>query len=506
MRIEIVSPTKAYVLDASEIEIELLSKQLSYTNTANQHLLKRHMNNHWLKSKNKDVWDIRLAELRKSVNNCLLHKDGDRYFVRPGSIPYLDIPEDRIENKIIYPKPKKVAWKKMLPYQLYPYQEASVEKLMEIRHGNVELTTGSGKSAIILQLCRDTGLKTCVIAPSRSIFNELLEKFEHHLGKDKVGAFGDGKKRIGKQFTVCIGDSLANLKINTQEWEFFSSMEMMVVDESHTWGADTLETICHGVLQNIPYRMFMSGTQTRGDGTEKLLQSIIGKTVHTLSTKEAIAGGYICDHDFTIVKMESSNPNYQSADALDMKRAHFLRNRNIASFVAQLANASASLRNQQTLVLVEELSQIAILLPLLKAPYAYAHSESSKIKLAEIESSYGTLLEKVDIVESVEKFNKSEAKVLIGTSCIATGTNIFPCHNVVNWVGGSSEIKTKQGAVGRSVRKGSANPWSDKCTPKIKAKIWDFDVFDQYVLKKHLEDRLEYYGDSGTEIKTIQLK
>jgi len=507
MQFEIISPTKAYVVDATPLEIESLTKSLSYVNTAFKHQAKRHYENKWLRNKNKIAWEKKLEELKSRINNCLVFTDDSgKRFIRPGSIPYLEIPDSQIKNLIVYPKPKKVPWAKPLPFDLYDYQDMSVEKLIEIKHGSVELCTGAGKSAIILQICRETGFKTCVIAPSQSIFNELLEKFEHHLGKDKVGALGDGKRRLGKRFTICIGDSIANLKPGSAEYEEFAKMDMMIVDESHTWGADTLEAICHGVLQDVPYRLFMSGTQTRGDGAERLLQSIIGKTVHTLTTKEAIAGGYICDHDFTIVDIESSNPNIQSGDILEMKRIHFLRNKNVAAFIAKLANASAMASNHQTLVLVEELSQIAMLIPLLKVPYAYAHSESSKMKLAELEASSGVLLEKVDRADSVEKFNKSEAKVLIGTSCIATGTNIFPTHNTCNWVGGSSEIKTKQGAVGRSVRKDGANPWRDKCAPKPKSKIFDFNIYDQFPLKKMLEERILCYRDSGTEIKRIKLK
>lgn len=506
MQFEIVSPTKAFIHNATPLELESLVKSLSYTNTANQHQLKRHYNNHWLKNKNRIAWEKKLEELKASVHNCLLFPDGEFPYIRPGSLNYLEIPDSSIINKIEYPKPKKVPWAKPLPFSLHEYQEISVEKLIETRHANVELCTGAGKSAIILQICRETGFRAAIIAPSQSIFTELLEKFEYHLGKDKVGAYGDGKKRIGKRFTICIGDSLANLKPGSEEWEFFSGLDMMCVDESHTWGADTLETICHGVLKDIPYRFFMSGTQTRGDGAEKLLQSIIGKTVHTLTTKEAITGGFISDHDFTIVDIESSNPNMQSADVLEMKRLHFLRNRNIAAFTAKLANATALANGQQTLVLVEELSQIAMLIPLLKVPFAYAHSESSKLKLAELEMNSGILLEKVDRAESVEKFNKNEVKVLIGTSCIATGTNIFPMRYTVNWVGGSSEIKTKQGAVGRTVRKSEQNPWSSLCIETPKKTIIDFNVFDQFVLTKQLEDRIISYRDSGTEIRRIKLK
>jgi hypothetical protein len=160
----------------------------------------------------------------------------------------------------------------------------------------------------------------------------------------------------------------------------------------------------------------------------------------------------------------------------------------------------ATMKKRQTLVLVEELEQIAMLAPLLKVPFAVAHSEKKTERLLELG------IDKVNPTESVEKFNKAEALVLIGTSCIATGTNIYPVHNCINWAGGASEIRTKQGAVGRSVRLGNANPWGANCTPKEKATIWDFDVHDVFIMHKHLEDRIGFYRESGTEIKRIRLK
>lgn len=498
MHFEIATPIKAYIIDGSAIDIENLTKVLSYTNTAAQHDVKRHYNNKWLRNRDKNAWQNRLDELKTYVHNTLIFEGDNKKFIRPGSIPYLD--DKTSINSISYPQPKKMPWAKPLPFDLHEYQGSSVEKLIEVKHGNVELCTGAGKSAILLKVCRETGFRTAVIAPSKSIFYELLEKFELHLGKNNVGTFGDGKKKIGKRITICIGDSVANIKRGSKEWDFFSNLDMLCVDESHTWGADTLESLCHGIFANIPYRLFMSGTQTRGDGTEKLLQSIIGKTVHKLSTKEAIEGGYICHHDFTIVDIESSNPNFNSSDVLEMKRIHFLGNRNIAAFIAKLANSTASVYGKQTLILVEELSQISTLSKLLTVPFAYAHSESKPERLAELK------LDKVIPAESVEKFNKNEVKVLIGTSCIATGTNIYPTHHTFNWVGGSSEIKTKQGTVGRSVRLGGQNPWNNKCIPKETCKIFDFNVLGVYVLENHLKDRILFYRDSGTEIRRIKLK
>lgn len=505
MELQVLSPTRALVASATADERSSLIKQLSYTNTANQHQLKRHYNNHWYRSKNPDAWKIALEELKKSVHNCLVFSgkeiaDLSADYIRPGSIPYLSGVELSCRSSIVYPTPKKVAWAKPLPFELHPYQEESWDKLIKVKHGNVELCTGSGKSAIILKVCRETGFRTAIVAPSQPIFQELLEKFEHHFGRALVGAYGDGKKKLGKLFTICIDDSITNVAPGTEEWEFFSTMNMICVDESHTWGAETLENICHGVFANVPYRLFFSATQTRGDGAEKLLQSIIGQTVCHLSTAEAVEKGYICAHDYRIIEIGSSNPNYATADAIDMKRIHFLRNGNIAQFIARLANADATTSRRQTLVLVEELGQIAALVPLLKVPFAYAHSEKRAQRLLELG------LSKVDRKESIDKFNRGEAMVLIGTACISTGTNIYPTHNCVNWQGGTSEIKTKQGAVGRSVRLGKSNPWAHLCAPKLKATIYDFLVSDVYIMARHLEDRVEYYSDSGSEIKYISFK
>lgn len=497
MKIVIISPSKAYVTGSPE-ELDSLHQELTYTNTSEAHALKRLYTNHWFKSRNNAGWQKAIEDAKKRVKRTLVYEDEHGTWIRPGSIPYLTLKVDIVDERC-YPKPKSIAWHKPLPFELYPYQEESWEKLLEVKHGNVELCTGSGKTPTILKLCRELGLRTAIIAPSKSIFGELLNKFEHHFGKGKVGTFGNSKKKLGKQFTICISDSICNIKPGTPEWEFFSTLDCIVQDESHVLAAETLEEICYGVLENVPYRFFFSGTQTRNDGGIKLLQSIIGETVHTLSTKEAVEGGYICPHEYKIVSVESSNPNFNSQDALEMKRVHLLKNKNVCVFIAKLINSVAAYR-QQVLVLVEELEQISMLTKLLNVPFVYAHSEKKADRLQELG------LSKVDPDESVERFNKGEVTTLIGTSCIAVGTNIYPTHHCISWIGGSSEIKIKQGTIGRAIRLGSQNPWADRCTPKTKTVIWDFNVHDVSLMVKHLGERLPFYKESGSKIEFVNIK
>lgn len=496
MQINVKTPTKAYVEGTPE-EIKDLAKFLSYTNTSSAFQYKKHMKNRWWRQKDPDGWKSRAEELKASMHSCLLFQDEGKICLRPGSIPHVEdefsqvtVTKDPSYLKM-FQKPKPFPWYNKLSFELYDYQKLSVQELLAILHGNVQLCTGAGKTAILLCIAQKLGLKTLIAVPSVSIFDEVLKKFEYHFGKSAVGALGDGKKRFGKLFTVAISKSLTNLKPGTPEFKEIASAQVLLVDESHLWGAESLDSVCHNLAANIPYRFFFSGTQTRGDGTKKLLQSIIGKTVVTLTTEEAIKGGYICDHEFRIVSVKTTSPGYSSDDALAMKRKHLLHNDNIAKFIANLANSVYKAKGEQVLVLVDEIDQIYRLIPHLEIPYVCATGENRKD------------LGDTDPIDAVEKFNKGEAKLLVGTSCISTGTNIFPTHHTVNWQGGTSEIKTKQGAVGRTVRLLKGSKYEKYHVPKEKALIWDFDVIAVDIMKKHLAERISYYNDSGTQIKAI---
>jgi superfamily II DNA or RNA helicase len=359
------------------------------------------------------------------------------------------------------------------------------------------VTHNSGKTAIILTLARELGLKTIVVTPSKSIFLEILEKFEHHLGKSNVGAYGDGKKKIGKNITVCVSKSLTTIVPGSKEHDFFANADVVISDESHLNAAETLETVFHGLLKNVPYRFFLSGTQIRGDGKDELLQAIIGKKVFSLNTKQAVEGKYICPVKFIVFETISKDSK-QYKDPLKAKRNQFLYNENICEIAAKIANSAWNHANESTLILVEELEQIKMLKDKLKVPFDYVHS-ASKADAA----GFGLETKKVD--EIVELFNKGQVKVLIGTSCIATGTNIYPTHNTINWVGGASEVKTKQGAVGRSVRILENSIYKDLHKPKPYSKIYDFRITNISLMEIHFQKRVSIYKETSSDIKYIKV-
>jgi len=494
MEIILETPVKAKLLGTSD-EAERIKNALTYSSKTVEYQIKRHCDNHYWKSKNLSSWKEHLDKLKADLNKCLLWNENGHNYIRPGSIPYITQSATKIFNKLSYPEFKPLPWNKHPDFEPYRYQSDAVRELINAKHANISLPTGCGKSFILLMLARQMGLNTVVITPSQSIFNELLDEFEEKLGKKYVGGYGGGKKDINKKITIAIGKSLTMLKEDSEAHKFFSEKQAMFIDESHTFAAEQLEKVCHNVLKNVPYRFFVSATQTRNDGTEKLLQSIIGRNVLEMDLEEAIRGKYLCPLHFKILNTYSVDSR-SIKDPMKCKRAHFLYNKNIAKLVAQIANASWRTRQQSTLVLVEELIQIAMLKELLEVPFTYAHAGSKKDA-----EKFG--LEKVKVKDEVLKFNKGEAKVLIGTKAIATGTNIYPTHNTANWVGGSSEIVTKQGAMGRSTRKLKGSKFEQLHVEKLYTTIFDFKVKGVPMLNKQLDKRISWYGEAGGQIKYV---
>jgi superfamily II DNA or RNA helicase len=227
------------------------------------------------------------------------------------------------------------------------------------------------------------------------------------------------------------------------------------------------------------------------------LESIIGEKVFSLTTKEAIEGNYICPVKFLIFETISKDTK-KYKDPLKAKRNQFLYNSNIADIAAKIANSAWNQAQESTLILVEELEQIKMLKERLKVPFDYVHSAAKADA-----SSFGLETRKVD--EMVQAFNEGKIKVLIGTSCIATGTNIYPTHNTINWVGGSSEVKTKQGAVGRSVRLLEKSDYKDFHKFKPYSKIYDFKISNIPLMESHLQKRIFMYKETSDNIRYIKI-
>ncbi len=495
LNVQLKTPIHAHLGELDAFQKEKVKKFLSYTNKTAVHGISRLKRNRWLLREDPTEWQRQMDGHVANQKKCLFKESSWTYSGLVHDIAKILKTDINITKDFEYPEFRMIPWQTPLDFELRPEQLSSIKKLLIVKHGGVEMATGIGKSAIIMTLCKLMGIKAVIVTPSTSIFKGLLKDFNRHIGPKYVGAYGDGKKQINKLITICVSKSLTTLEPDSKAYKFFSDAKVMLCDESHTLPANTLESVCHGVLANVPYRFFFSATQTRNDGAEKLLRGIIGTIVESLTAKEAIEKRYLAKPRFKIVSVKSTRPKYFSKDAISMKRQHYLKNENIAKLAADIANRSYRLLGHQSLILVDDLDQIRMISQYLKVPFDYAHGTKAKKSLEKIG------LVKTDVQEKVDDFNDGTIPVLIGTSAVSTGTNFKPVNNLIMCQGGTSSIAIPQG-LGRGTRL-SDKKLIDLSDGRQFFNVWDFRVVGTEKMEKQLKVRLEMYEEIWPDIQEV---
>jgi superfamily II DNA or RNA helicase len=496
-KVIITSPTVARVLDVPDQERKLLEMQLTFRDQKVQYELQKHKKSHWYLNKyGQEAWQERLDDLKSKVQKCLLMEDQDGLWVYSGLADKVArILGCSVENKVEYPEEGLLGWDRKPDLTPYEYQTLSLERLLQARHAGVEIGTGLGKSLIILMLAKELGLKTVIMAPATNIAERLYDDCVLAFGKKKVGFFGDGKKECGKLITVAVSASLTRVKEDTKEWENLSKAQVFIADESHQCPAATLAKVCFGLMKAAPYRFFFSATQMRNDGLDLLLDAITGPIVYRKTVREGIDEGYLAKLSFVMVKC-ASNSSLESYDVNEMTREHLLYNDSVIRKAASLANNFVALYKQQVLILVDEFEQVTRLYPHLKFEMKFAHGGVTKENKAKLPQMFW----ESDPKKLVAEFNNGDFPILVGTSCIATGTDVKANEVTIYLRGGKSEIEVMQGACGRSTRKFTFPRTGAK---KTACTIVDFDVENIEAMHRHAEARKDIYNTVYGPVKEI---
>jgi superfamily II DNA or RNA helicase len=449
--------TPAYVtLDGlTPVQVESCRRFLTFSDKGVQYLLTRHKQNRWFKANEPEKWLARLEELKAQQKRCLLFEsvgkpqleECGQYFTYSGLkqdlMAHLRI--DVSETLVEYPDPKPMAWASP-PHMLRPYQVEAAYLCEQHKHCAISLPTGSGKSRVLMELCKRYGLPTIIMAPTKSIAGQLYRDMVKHLGKKYVGMYGDGKKELTKLFTVCIAASLTRVDEDSPAWKWFSTCKVFIADESHMCPADTLEQVCMGVSRLAPYRWFFSATQTRNDGSQMVLKGITGPVVMDLTLKDLVDQGYLAKPLFRMMKVPS-NSSFSSMDVQKMTRKHLFCNPDVLRMAAKVANSVIKEHGHRVLILVDEVSQFPLLQPLLKYESRFAHGGVTKENRGTLSPDYW----KSDPTDLVARFDNGEFPILVGTGVISMGTDVKSPETVIFLRGGSSVIDIPQ-SVGRGTR------------------------------------------------------
>ena len=487
-----ISPTKSILTDLDFKEVGL---HLKYHDKKVDFLIKKFKDSRgWFVKKNsEEIYQERLDALKaERVKSLLFTEEDGTYWTYSGVSKLLaGKMQDQHVNRVVYPEPKCIPWSKEPSKTPRPYQLAIVENLIAVKHGGVEVGTGLGKSFCALLLAKHFGHKTVVMTPSKNICNQMYREFLKHFGKKYVGKFGDGKKEFGKLFVIAIDDSLSRVEEGSDAWDALSAAQVFIADESHLCPASTLAKVCFGLMAKTPYRYFFSGTQMRNDGLDLVLDAITGEIVYRMPVKEGVdhVPPYLAKPLFRMVKVESKI-NFYRDDPNAMTRAHLYYNDDVIKIAASIANQMVEELHRPVVILIEEMEQFTRLLPYLRHKVGFAHAGAGD-NLDKVPVDY----HKSDPTALVDSFNNHEFPILIGTSCISTGTDIQDVKCLIYLQGGRSEIKVKQ-AIGRATR---------LCDGKKDCFIVDFDVETCDVTHRHAGARREIYEEIYPGIEEVSI-
>lgn len=456
----------------SHQELKLVREYLTYKDSKVTFAIKKLKESRWYNDGDKD----KLETLKAQETQCLLKQDTNgQYWCLSGVRDYLEKAfRTTTTSSLILPSPNEMDWKEPLPFKLYPYQEEAVDALFKENLARVSLATGTGKSMCALELTRRLGLKTVIVAPSTSITEQLLADFTKHLSKSNVGAFYASKKDFKKQIVIGTAQSFTRLTPKDEAWKHLSKADVCIFDESHSCAASTIKSICLGLLASATRRYFFSATQIRGDGLGVLLDGLTGHTVASLTSEDAMNQGYLAKISFKIIKTKSDSPEKDSDDPNAKTRKHLYYNPRVLKQAAAIINGAVEYQKHQVLVLIDEIAQFQRLLPLINHPCRFAHGPlgDNKDKVPEEYRESNT-------TQLVSEFNDGKFPILIGTSCVSTGTNFKPVKTCIYLKGGKSEVELKQG-IGRCTR---LVPRKTHCN------VYDFDVENIQTLHRHTKAR-----------------
>ena len=475
---------------------EGLRKYLSYTDKSVNFELQKAKKG--LRYSNSAALQARIAELTAKAHQTLLFKDDKGTYTYAGLAKTileklgLSFPE-ALGVDYLRPLPTPMKWDQEPEHPDREYQTEAVQKLLEAaKNGpaSISCATGLGKSRIIMNSIRELGLPAVVMAPSVSIARQIYSDLQKYLGKNRVGLVGDGQKDFKKMVVVGIADSLTRIKPDSPAWRALSKKPVFWIDESHLVAARTLKSVAHGLMGAAPWRFSCSGTQERNDGLDLVLEGIIGPVVLEKTVREGVDEGYLARPYFRMVQVPA-NGGYYSSDANSMTRHHLFYNDAVNQQAADIANKAVSAMKRPTLILVDEIEQFSRLLPHFKHVAKFAHGPLTKENEHFVPEEYRTDNPR----DLVDRFNRGEIPILVGTNCVSTGTNFTVPAMGIYLAGGKSRIKVKQ-SLGRMTRCGYRgtvqNPWTG--IRKDDA-IWvDFCV-DVEILEKHAKERVKIYNE-----------
>jgi superfamily II DNA or RNA helicase len=222
----------------------------------------------------------------------------------------------------------------------YPHQRAALAAWLAAgRQGVVVLPTGAGKTYLAQLALQETQQSTLIVVPTLDLMHQWYAHLVAAFPDAPVGLLGGGS-HDRTPLLVATYDSAA-----IQAEALGNHYALLVFDECHHLPSAFTRVIAESSL--APYRLGLTATPERSDGTHADLHALIGPEVYRTSVA-ALAGTVLAPHRVVRLTVGLSPRERQRYDALLETRNRFLRSCGIrlGSMAGWQAFVRASARSQ----------------------------------------------------------------------------------------------------------------------------------------------------------------
>ena len=442
--------------------LKILKSDLSYTDKSKQYQLKKMSRNPW--SRNSPLY----KRLQTEVNGVLYSETDSSIEI---SASFFDAYKEHFVNqidnrhetgaKIVCPWVTK-------PYNPRPYQEEAIQLMLSKYRGVINFATGLGKTLVATHFIQQYKKKALVICPSDSVAKQFYTQFVDCFGKNKIGFFGGGKKKIN-DITVAIAASATR---NIQELKD-ANFGVVIFDEVHHTPASTFFDIAKG-LASVGKIFGLTATDYRSDGKDIMMTAGCGSVIIRRDIKWGVENGFLAEPYFIVREIKTGGKDYKD-DKLRSYKEHILNSSIMKSRIESDARSMMS-AGKSVLILVDEVAHGTELAKNLNIPFATGEDKNSQLY--------------------VDQLNSGKIQGLIGTDGkIGEGSDTKNVDVLIlaNFVASKGPVIQ---CIGRALRKQGS---------KTKALILDYVPVDSTMLKRHASNRVHIYNELAGKVKYIGL-
>jgi superfamily II DNA or RNA helicase len=158
-------------------------------------------------------------------------------------------------------------------------QERACSAILNHRQGVLQAPTGSGKTVVVLEAWRRSGVPGMILVEKAGLAKQWRERAREHLGIE-TGMIGEGEWDE-KPLTIAMMQTLHRREISELWWR---RRGFTAADECHHLVAESYSD----VVSNVTSRWFIGVTATplEGEWTQPLLTRSLGPIIHITSDDE----------------------------------------------------------------------------------------------------------------------------------------------------------------------------------------------------------------------------